>query len=583
MDFFRASTSPAPQKRASKPKVRTGCARCKQRHIKCDEARPACSTCSKSSADCQYIILERKKQVRRSKPRASEQSRPLATIQPVQRNHVELVGVPRGVGFGPRTTAIEAAYFDQFRLIANVELAHPDLWGRAMLRESMRDDGVRHGLMALGALSKALHGNPDPSVRRLNLTAPGFLANTHYQAAVLHYTTSLRLLRKSLAQDGVTRNPRGVLLTTFIFINFESMLDNASAVDILLANAVHVLSSHLVCFNRKGNRIAANVDDEGIAIAEYLLPRRASMSALSIPLYPTMKRVPFPVYSTPPTMDIPQTSQSMRALRLVWDKASTYYALWMLRCTQAEEEGIPIDPKRFAWQQSVIITNLNYWEGTMKKILAAETDPAKRRSLMLSLVAIQTLLGMVLCFADPTMMAWDAHTPLFSEALDFVESAMAIPRSQSGKNDEHIFDDSIVPAVEYLSQKCREKGLRRRCQDLREMLGRAAHKCGSTSKEKTVRLSIGILVAVEEAGRDGNGFLPMESRYSWTGATWNNDRTELTVKLTGTTYNLDGTKAQKSVVYHPPLDTAAAPVGSRRLEARPREITLVDSRNSSWP
>jgi hypothetical protein len=32
----------APRKRASKPKVRTGCISCKLRHVKCDERKPAC-------------------------------------------------------------------------------------------------------------------------------------------------------------------------------------------------------------------------------------------------------------------------------------------------------------------------------------------------------------------------------------------------------------------------------------------------------------------------------------------------------------------------------------------------------------
>ncbi|CAK7220688.1 hypothetical protein SCUCBS95973_004247 [Sporothrix curviconia] len=38
--------------RTSRPKVKTGCSNCKQRRIKCDEKRPACSQCVRSKKEC---------------------------------------------------------------------------------------------------------------------------------------------------------------------------------------------------------------------------------------------------------------------------------------------------------------------------------------------------------------------------------------------------------------------------------------------------------------------------------------------------------------------------------------------------
>ncbi|KAI3397829.1 hypothetical protein diail_10362 [Diaporthe ilicicola] len=38
--------------RTSKPRVKTGCNNCKQRRIKCDETRPACTQCIRSKKDC---------------------------------------------------------------------------------------------------------------------------------------------------------------------------------------------------------------------------------------------------------------------------------------------------------------------------------------------------------------------------------------------------------------------------------------------------------------------------------------------------------------------------------------------------
>lgn len=41
-------------KRNSASKVRTGCVTCKARHIKCNEKKPRCSPCEKSSRQCEY-------------------------------------------------------------------------------------------------------------------------------------------------------------------------------------------------------------------------------------------------------------------------------------------------------------------------------------------------------------------------------------------------------------------------------------------------------------------------------------------------------------------------------------------------
>lgn len=54
----KASASPEPEHTRQKrwaPKSRTGCLTCKKRRIKCDEARPACSRCTASGRECEYV------------------------------------------------------------------------------------------------------------------------------------------------------------------------------------------------------------------------------------------------------------------------------------------------------------------------------------------------------------------------------------------------------------------------------------------------------------------------------------------------------------------------------------------------
>jgi hypothetical protein len=60
--------------RASVPKVRSGCITCKRRHVKCDEAKPACQRCLKWQGTCEGYHLESPSKRNRSKSPASSQA-----------------------------------------------------------------------------------------------------------------------------------------------------------------------------------------------------------------------------------------------------------------------------------------------------------------------------------------------------------------------------------------------------------------------------------------------------------------------------------------------------------------------------
>ncbi|KAF4633259.1 hypothetical protein G7Y89_g4865 [Cudoniella acicularis] len=55
-DDARLPATMKPASRKPHRKTRTGCRTCKQRKIKCDEQRPACSNCVKHSVQCDYLL-----------------------------------------------------------------------------------------------------------------------------------------------------------------------------------------------------------------------------------------------------------------------------------------------------------------------------------------------------------------------------------------------------------------------------------------------------------------------------------------------------------------------------------------------
>lgn len=63
MDQHRPSEAERAFKRKRKPRgkglrTRTGCQSCRARRVKCDETRPVCRACEKSSRECVYIVTE---------------------------------------------------------------------------------------------------------------------------------------------------------------------------------------------------------------------------------------------------------------------------------------------------------------------------------------------------------------------------------------------------------------------------------------------------------------------------------------------------------------------------------------------
>jgi Zn(2)-Cys(6) binuclear cluster domain-containing protein len=86
------------RKRASMPKVRTGCVTCKVRHVKCDERRQVCSRCDKALINCdEYVRLAVK-----------------TVGVPVLAGHGRLL-LPRGYPPPARLSNTDVVYFDLFR------------------------------------------------------------------------------------------------------------------------------------------------------------------------------------------------------------------------------------------------------------------------------------------------------------------------------------------------------------------------------------------------------------------------------------------------------------------------------------
>ncbi|KAJ8120906.1 hypothetical protein ONZ43_g2511 [Nemania bipapillata] len=183
--------------RTSKPKVKTGCNNCKQRRIKCDEKRPACTQCERSKKQCTGYPPPPRAKIYEEKLIAPKPPNPIVALAPIQpraitppespKDNALVLRQPSNIPFSSH----EGQYFQLFRdYTANNANRH---WEVAF----------KHYSLAIRAVvNSTSHGQ---TKERMSLMASVLLAcfdsfiGDHRQA-IVQIQSGLRLLEKLRAE-----------------------------------------------------------------------------------------------------------------------------------------------------------------------------------------------------------------------------------------------------------------------------------------------------------------------------------------------------------------------------------------------
>ncbi|KAL5045007.1 hypothetical protein BDW71DRAFT_198651 [Aspergillus fruticulosus] len=149
--------------RASRPKVRTGCATCKSRHKKCDEGRPSCLACIRVGRPCEY----RETPDHRTRAvRGGEQGTQTVREAPSDYHPAPLAPAVRAVQ--ANLSPDERRYLDFFRKTTAAQCAgyfYDEFWQRLVHQVSEEQPAVCHAVISLGSLNyRSLQrrmGSPD--------------------------------------------------------------------------------------------------------------------------------------------------------------------------------------------------------------------------------------------------------------------------------------------------------------------------------------------------------------------------------------------------------------------------------------
>ncbi|CZR62670.1 uncharacterized protein PAC_12567 [Phialocephala subalpina] len=245
--------NPAPSKtRRSHTKSRGGCAECKRRKLKCNEAKPICAGCTKREVTCVYS-----KMVSRAAPSkdAGQESTPrpnalIPTLDPaIGTNGAHSAfqtaispgalvagqspnSAPRGIG---QFNMEDMTLWHQFICKTSPTLASP--WGNELPSLALNCDYLLHGILALGALHLAYCNQLGPAKQGHY----SYVANHHYDLALCPFQQAMANVTAENA------NQLFAFSTLLLIFNYASNRSPGPAFPFAAAEATEGVSNWLAC------------------------------------------------------------------------------------------------------------------------------------------------------------------------------------------------------------------------------------------------------------------------------------------------------------------------------------------------
>ncbi|KAI8966801.1 hypothetical protein F5Y11DRAFT_4315 [Daldinia sp. FL1419] len=513
-----------PRIRARRPKVRSGCATCKSRRIKCDEGRPICTRCQKSRLPCKYDVPESKYSQNRTQDGfvlASGANGASTQATSAMRLH-DFEGY-------------EIFYFDLFRNVVVCNLSqngYKNFWTRTILRESFRDECVRDCVLGTGALCRAMmdqiHRLKQPGTKSHWMTPTDSLnpINTRYHRdALLFYTKAISKFRSRIINEGSSIKPRTILIVSILFIIFEAMQGNTETIDRLMHSATSALES-AVSSMTFGARMPPTLDDEGIREADYFFARLSGFSSLLSPFYPTILQNQAYQRTWLCNDAIPGNNEDIRQIEQGFERYTTYMLFWCFRTIQTKMLKNTMDYVKFEQEQRLAQSQSKIWCEFLTGKIDQEKDMVQCQAWKVMLVEAKmfSIFAKYKHDKEECEAMWDAQLPTCREVVALAESVLQEGSPLAGPLPP-LFEDKLQPMMRSMTCKCRNYEVRSRALALCQKLS------GPWFENKAMIVGMRILVELEEHQRDASGHIPYSARLKWSVSSWNEDRSELRMVL----------------------------------------------------
>ncbi|RKL21704.1 hypothetical protein BFJ68_g2016 [Fusarium oxysporum] len=516
-------------KRSGAPKSRSGCISCKGMHLRCDEAKPACSRCERSHRLCRYGEAAQKVIQPLTQPKVllpkqgftSHESFPLLLAQ------------PRSSSLEPH----EVPYFDLFRYQMAHDFGYTPcnlFWNKVIPREAMNDDCVKFSVLSVGALMQSLYRlGPRPYTGLKPFSDLSRASSDPTYRIALHYhSKAISALQARIKSNFATVSRRNTLINMFILFLFELMHGNTATADRMLTSSVELL-------RQKRDQLAEEVkegfepqqepvytaisNDEGLDQAERILPRLQVFFSLNSCFFPLQRDCwsRFSTQAIPCT--VPSAKTDVNQFAALWNSFITRAVIFVVKILQDRSYCDAFHRASLMARRDMFLKQLRQWEIVIIERLDVEKDTVAKNTTKTFHVGQKVVYILLNCCLDPMETEYDKYDNVFAEIMEMMHSVEGT--SGPSTRIETVLDIYVLPVLNFVSQKCRNKAIRLDSLNLFE-------KMTSTMGGWETRASLLArrhLMAIEEDGRDENGVIPAGCRYIWTDISWDKDQSYLDV------------------------------------------------------
>ncbi|KAK7995366.1 hypothetical protein PG990_014139 [Apiospora arundinis] len=582
---LQSRTDRVKKKRASKPKVKTGCISCKKRHVKCDEGKPGCAKCESVGLVCEgYALPKAPKQTippsRQLLPRiaqaglaskAAAHFRSTTDIQPK---------MPMQIGLGFDISNDDSWYMTLFREQVAKDLSPgkgDNFWLRSSFRDSMTMKAIRHSVLGIGAYARALIDlkTDYPWIKTADRPWwPSSVRNRHHQAALDHHIKAITYLQQDIRNNEVDDSM--AMAANLLLIVFENMRGNYHVAGNLVRSGIKVLNR----MGQRGSHVFKWKPPEAFEPYEPYeeldemahIFSKHSIATVNVPFPHGKSAYHLLLNDDEPTSDdeenfpvscliddtTPHSCMEARAIsdRILHSLAGFYAkALWINL-----HPDFCVDKDGLAWEQALYLTRLQEF-GLGLSTLVATTERSAGSARMLTFLTIHHSVATIFtsCCLDPSETAYDSFAAEFDILLAHIRNHLEMVEFRVGFTNEV----GILPLLAFVAAKCRVLHVRAAAV---EMLMRHGWREGPWDGVSLGRAMIGLMniegqqyqdpdQGMQQNHQDNNGFdisgagrLPSaDTRYAWTNMFWDYETQEMTMEYTKLLPNINGGLDKKTL------------------------------------
>jgi hypothetical protein len=413
------------------------------RHIKCDEQKPSCYNCLKSSRQCDGYSTDGRRtdqdliKIVHWKPNA------LA----LHRLSVDLAGEQeerRAFHFF-RSNSVRAlqGYFDS------------EFWSRLVLQASHTEPTIRHAVIALGSLHETTQSK-DPTM--LNM------GKGHDKFALRHCNKAIT----NLTQQFYTRGERPIevlFISCALFVCFETLQGNYESAITHMESGVRMHRNWLAENGSSGSRTSS----ESCHIIDKEISQIFSRLNLQVLMFPDTHLLGKEFYTmnvNPLIEPPPESFSSLKEARDRLDNCMSY-VFESIIVTYFSRQDFVNHTQKLSPEYQTYRTLLSQWSRLFSAFMTssgADLGPADRQRA--SLLEVQYKVAIIL-FAtgiSPQETAFDAFNSDF-DSIVTVASSLVVNNQGPGileGTEQFSFDMGIVPPLYFTASRCRDPSIRRR-------------------------------------------------------------------------------------------------------------------------